>query len=703
MRRLAHPSALLVVAAVVFGAALLGREWRVGAPQINDSILHERLAEYAARHWDEIWPVDFWFPDVSAGFPMFAHYPHLSHLTAAALARAAGAPERTGRIYETLRMLLLALAPLSVFVALRHMRLDPWTAAFAALFYPLLASRGNFGIGWDGAVWRTSGLGPQVWGTFLFFPALAWGYGAVRHGRSALAAGGLLALCFLSHFLYGYMAALSLAVLLLLPDRDVAWRRRLARLAAVAAVAGVGTAYFTVPFALHTDVLLHSRWEPQWKWDSRGWAWVLERLGRGEIFDAANPPVLSLLVALGFVLACIGARRDAARAWIAACFALWIVLLSGRAGLDGLADLLPLSGGLHMHRFIGGVQAFGLMLAGVATSASCGWIRRRLGHPAAALAVPAMVLALLLAAPAREQIAFMRQSTAWALEQRDALSRAHDLDAMVALLRRQPPGRVHAGFHRTWGKEFKIAQGPVYGLLQAQGFDMVGYLFMAMARPGEWQVRLDYRRREHCDLFNLRYVVAPRSVFMPRFARLVAVRGSFALYEVPTSGYFTPARVEPLAADALRGASLDRASWEDVYRLGDEWLQGRGPVERRFLALDGSTIATAPSAPNGVVLQERVGPNLYEARVAAADATDVVLKVTHHPHWRAEVDGARVPVREVLPSFMAVRLAPGHHLVRFTYAPPRWKRLLFWIAASVIAAVVVALAREAVQSMRQSS
>ena len=42
--------------------------------------------------------------------------------------------------------------------------------------------------------------------------------------------------------------------------------------------------------------------------------------------------------------------------------ALWVLLFCGRASLGVLADLLPLASGLHMHRFIGGVQVFGLIL-----------------------------------------------------------------------------------------------------------------------------------------------------------------------------------------------------------------------------------------------------------------------------------------------------------------------------------------------------
>ena len=50
---------------------------------------------------------------------------------------------------------------------------------------------------------------------------------------------------------------------------------------------------------------------------------------------------------------------------------------------------------------------------------------------------------------------------------------------------------------------------------------------------------------------------------------------------------------------------------------------------------------------------------------------------------------------------MAVRIAAGHHLVRFIYTPPWWKKALFWVAVGVIAVALVALAREAMQSLRR--
>ena len=86
----------IVVATVV--AALVGLFPPVAleAPPGNDRVLHETLAVYVADHYTEHWPVDPWFPSIGAGFPVFAHYPHLSHLAAATVAQVVpGSPRRT--------------------------------------------------------------------------------------------------------------------------------------------------------------------------------------------------------------------------------------------------------------------------------------------------------------------------------------------------------------------------------------------------------------------------------------------------------------------------------------------------------------------------------------------------------------------------------------------------------------------------------
>jgi hypothetical protein len=133
--------------------------------------------------------------------------------------------------------------------------------------------------------------------------------------------------------------------------------------------------------------------------------------------------------------------------------------------------------------------------------------------------------------------------------------------------------------------------------------------------------------------------------------------------------------------------------WERVYQLGDQWLQGEAPARHEFIALpDG--VAAAATGADGIVLDERIGADSYRCRVATPGEASVVLKVTHHPSWRARVDGVDAAVTQVIPGFMAVRVAAGVHDVSFTYEPPRWKKGLFVLAVAVAAAApIVALAR----------
>lgn len=691
---------LLVLVATLSGLALLYGDYDLAVVESNDRVLHKALTRYAVEHWEEHWPVDHWYPSIGGGFPVFAHYPHLSHLTSAALASVLPGAD-PARVYAALGYLLLSLMPVSIYFSLRRMEFGRWAAALAAALYPLLSAKPFFGIGWEAYVHRGSGLLPQLWGTFFLFPALGWGYQALRSGR-VWVAGLLLGACTLSHSLYGYMAALSLGVLLLIPDRESSWSRRLGRLAGLGAVTLAATAYFVVPLVLHADQVLRSQWEPSWKWDSIGLPEVLRGLARGDLFDGGRWPVITALLAVGAVSAAVSGirRRDRLRIWLLACLTLWVLLFAGRATWGRLVDLLPMASGLHMHRFIAGVQVFGLALAALGLDEVVRWLaglRRsdprvpvRRAWPAA---VGALLVAVLLVVPIVERVRFMRGNDRQAAARRAAYHGEQEFRELVETLRAQPPGRVYAGMYYGWGSGFRVSGVPVYALLQAGGFEVVGFLFMAMARPGEWQVRLDYARPQYCELYNVRYIVAPPNVPPPYFARLLASRGRFLLYEVPTSGYFALGRVEPLPPDAFPDGRLDDAPWEQVYQVGLDWLRGAGPLEGRYLAWGDLPPGPAPEGGiAGTIEEPAVGPGRYACRVDALAGTDLILKVTYHPFWRCTVDGEPAEIARIFPGFMAVRLAPGVHRVRFTYRPPLWKKALFGLAlVTVLACPVAAL------------
>lgn len=676
---------LLVGAAVAVGFVALYADYRIPGPEVNDRVLHKALVTYVAEHWGEHWPVDPWYPSIGAGFPMFAHYQHLSYLTAAAVSRALPFENDPAGVYMGMSYLILALMPAAIYASARKLGLAPRVAATAGALYVVLRATPYFGIGWESYLHAGSGLLPQAWGVLFVFPALAWGYDALRGGRT-WAAGALLGACALSHTIYGYVAALSLCLLVVLPDPEVSWRRRLGRLAAVGGIAFAMAAYFVVPLVMHAGEVLRSQWEPPWKWDSIGWWGVLENLFRGRVFDGGAWPSLSVLVAAGLVVSAAAAvrSRDRLRAWLVLGFGAWVLLFVGRAGWGRAIDLLPLASGLHMHRFIAGVQIFGLVLAAIGLDAVA---RAALARGRVVGAVGVLVLGGLLAVPVVSRAGDVVENRRVALARRDALARDTDYPELIAFLRGLPPGRVYAGMYYDWGREFRVGNVPVYTVLQSEGFDMVGYLFMAMAIPGEWQVRLDYGTLTPYEVYNARYLVAPSGMRAPPFAHPLRVLGRYAVYEVPTGGYFAPGTVEsPAARPSDRERSAAEA-WSATYLQGLDWLRGSGPARGRYLSMGERAFAPRGNGPvDGRIAGERVGPGRFSCEITAGGETDVILKATYHPFWSATVGGRPAPIVRVFPGFMAVRVPPGTSTIDFRYHAPRWKMALF--ALSLITTAV---------------
>jgi hypothetical protein len=83
---------------------------------------------------------------------------------------------------------------------------------------------------------------------------------------------------------------------------------------------------------------------------------------------------------------------------------------------------------------------------------------------------------------------------------------------------------------------------------------------------------------------------------------------------------------------------------------------------------------------------------------AGADPAYVVVSESHHPWWRADVDGTAIDVRRADVGLMAVPVPPGAHEVRLAFGPPAIVRIadatdriawvvcgawLLWLAATV--------------------
>jgi hypothetical protein len=710
MNRNDWPFFSLIAAAILFNLIFLFPEVSIPVPNLNDNVLHFTLIEKASeaiKTRDNI--LDPWVPYWDMGFPVFQYYQHLPHFLVAALYRLAGERIDLFTLFNWVKYLLLSFFPLSIYIASRKLELPKTTGAFAALCSSLLSTNGLYGVDFASFVWRGSGLYPQIWGIVLLPLALGQFYSSVKYNKGYFKSTVLFTVLLLSHVIYAYMAVLSSLLFILLRIGSVRIPQKLGRLALIFVLSGIASSYFLVPFFLNGAYLNRSVWELQEKYDSYGHKFVLEKLFNGDLLDYGRLPVLTLLMFLG--LARVITKRDESHRLTLALFLMWLLLYFGRPTWGVLLKLLPMSSDLHLHRFLGGVHLASIFLIGIGLhvfwdslivlgkkiagklAKARATVTSERGQNLSYKLIYSMLGCLLIAAiliPVwRERVAYlndnklMMATTHEAFKQQDKNIR--DLVDYLRSVQHEAPGRVFVGLPTTWGKNFNIGYVHMYAVLSVEKLDALSYLYHAMSLNADIQVRFDESDPVHYNLFNVRYVVAPRERSFPEFVRPMRTFGNWTAYKVDTSGYF-----DLVQSDIAFYGGKD--SW---YRANYQWLTSGLPKAKQHPSifpekdggpyrqwLDMGSSFSLPSAGDlphggdGKIISESANDQVYSASVSTQTPSYLLFKMTYHPYWRVVVDNVARETVMLSPSFIAVHLEPGEHQVTFRYSPPPDKALL---------------------------
>ncbi len=693
-------AARAIVTLVVIGNAVaLAPELELGRVDLNDAVFHFTILDRLVQRIAAFAPaLEFWMPEWSFGYPVLRGYQPLGHWLAASLHFATFRQFPLDALFAFLRWALLALFPLSAYVACRWLPMPRMTAAAVALLAPLAASPNLYGLEYGSYVWRGNGLYTQLVAMHLFVLAIGAGCRAIRRGGAVWAAGLLLALTFLAHFIYGYMAAATLVLVAALPGDESPPRRRFARLLWIAALSIGLTAFQLLPIFTDGAFINRSRWEPAWKWDSFGAQQVLGLTASGNLLDAGRLPILSLLALAGTITAWRRLRRDPGQRF-AATFAVagalfWIFLFCGRASWGPLYTVLGLGEVAQLHRFIGGAQWFLLLLAGYGLARL--WTlpyERRWRWPAlAAIALTGV----LLWAPVSERLRYLHEGEEWGRANLAAYeSHRQDLARTIAAARAHG-GRAYPGLAASWGGQLRVGYVPLYAFLSEAHVPAVAFLYHAMALPADIMVRFDENRPDHYRLFDVRSVIADAARPLPNFLRPAGSFGPFRVLEAPPSGTFTLVRVP-------RSVYVDHRTFYDI---NDAWLQSRWPTVDAHLALDyesavpvlprprlpdvGALAQVPPSVACGSVVQQSSGTEVHRAEMDVTGDCVALFKMTYHPNWRATVDSEPRPTFMLSPGFIGVPLSPGRHVLEMRYETGLARPLLLLFAVPLLAGAILA-------------
>lgn len=661
-------------------------------PNINDDAQHIAFVRRAADAWSRGENViDLWVPQFELGLPQFLDYQHLPHIAVVILGRATVGAVDLRTLFDLVRYALLVGFPLTVFWSMRTMGFAPVACAIAAAASSLLSGNHRYGFEYDSYIWRGLGMFTQLFAMHLSFIALATLHRVADRGTGILAAALACTALALSHLIYAYMLAFTAVVVLLFGVTRANVRARVGQFAVVGAITAAATSYMWLPFFMHSAYVNVSPYLERSKYDSFGAGPILSWLLSGDLFDHDRLPVLTLLLAAGAACAVVTRARTALLAL--SLFGFWLVLYFGRPTLGVLIDLLPLHDSLILHRLVGGVDIFAILLMGIGGA----WLwelARALSSRGRLVALGVATLLLFVPALA-ERWSFYAQNAEWMRQTQAALEADADARTILAAVARQPPGRVYAGLRSTlgsaphWGQslDFGIPFNSVrfYNLLAHHGLDAVAPPNQSLSLNADLLWEFNDQDLSHYRLFNVDYVIAPSTVRLPSELRALETTPRYNLYVAPGRGYAEYASI----------ARRDGASTQtDLFAREQAWFRGGEPARWSFRRFDYRTTTPAgvpvpiPDCPTGRVAYERVQPARFEVLARCDAASAMVLKVTYHPNWRVTVDGADIPTFMASPSYLAFALPAGEHFIVAEYRSTPIKAPLLVLGAAALAGAV---------------
>ena len=649
---------------------------------LDDASMHEQMVRFATRSFESgTNPLTQWFPYLGEGSPHFLHYQSLGALITGLVGVVVGA----NTAFRWSLFLLVALWPVSIYVAARVLRLTPWTAAAAAALSPFLVSATGVGYERGAYLWIGYGVWTQLWASWTLPLAWAFTWRSLDDRTFLAPAALLIALTIGMHFETGYLALLAVLVFPFI--RPLRLLERVRRAAVLFVVALLASAWAVVPliaygkWAAINQVLRGTPLE-----NGYGAGRTLNWLFTGQVYDSGRFPIISLFVLIGIATAIRRWRADPLARALVVIWTMCLLLAFGRTTFGVLVTLIPGSSDLFFRRFLMGTQLAGLFLAGIGVVAALKAVQRAASWVAdrsvdserdrrvyrIGLAGIASVFICLAIVPAVVQVGRFDARDAVAIHDQRAGEDAQvsQIAPLIAYVKSKGGGRTYAGLPNNWGSAFTVGMVPVFKYLESQDIDEVGYTLRTASLMTDPENYFDQSNPGDYTLFGVRFLILPTGMRSPTPAMPVMRRGRFALWEIKANGYF----------DVLETVGVIREDRSDIATRSMVVLHSGLILHHQDLsvAYSGSP-ATAPTAPHQSYtssLGARLTVSSESFNLTNGTAVGIVhlsrpgvvlLSASYDPGWTVTVDGRAGHTQVLAPAVVGVAVGSGVHRVVFTY------------------------------------
>ena len=400
---------LAIVAVLAVSTVVLSSE-AIKTPDLNDNVLHLTIINgmvNAVEHGQN--PFTFWSPEISLGQPIASMYQIGAHAIVALLYFLLFKSISITTIFVWFKFLALVLIPLSFFWVVQLLGFSSATQIASAVL-SLLVSGDSFGIDLGSYVWAGHGLFPQLIATHFLLLTIGFGWCAIRHGSNWWIPGLLLGMTGWCNLLYGYVGSVTLCIAVFISSSGM--RHRVWQYIKIICLAAMMAIPKLLVWATVTRVSSKELGARSFMSDSFGATKVLHDLVTGMLFDQGRLPILTILVALGIVVALRYGRHETT--FVLCAEIMWLLLYFGRPFWGSSLWLLGILPAMQLHRFIGPVQIFAVMLAAIGLGCIWDTITHR-GY---------MVIAvfLLLSPVIQERLIYASSNAQWSAETRVAFA-----------------------------------------------------------------------------------------------------------------------------------------------------------------------------------------------------------------------------------------------------------------------------------------
>ena len=455
--------------------------------------------------------------------------------------------------YHWVIYLLLSFFPLSVFLALRVIKL-PWLiAGIGAILASHISTDGLYGLDPPSFLWRGYGLSSQLFAMIWLPLAIAYAWRYFNQNTNFWSAVFFLTMTAMGHLGLGIIAMLSLVPLALAKPS----KQTITKLIILAGTAIFFLSYWVIPIFLNDNYHNISFWDPPWKFASYGAKETIIRLLNGDLFDWGRGPWMTTLVIVGIILA-----ANTQYFPFALLFIFWLFMYFGRGTWGPLIDLIPGMKEFHLSRFIVGVHAAGLFLIPIGIHSIVSRVMYHASRFQIFVYVFIGLLVYWIIYPQTISYAKYNDTLIKQANENHAKVKA-DEEELFKPIRSLPPGRVFAGRGGSWGKDFRVAETPYYMNLSTFGIPTVLWLPETWSPNSDVEQYFSEDKEKDYDLFGIRYVAAPPKQEPQKFWKLIKEAPTWKLYEIEKVRYFTTG-VRPAIV------ATDKRSYGNVVRL---WIQ----------------------------------------------------------------------------------------------------------------------------------